>query len=136
MEENLSYLESDDGVQLAYEHSAGRLPTVVFLSGFASHMGGTKALHLQRWCRDHGQAYLRLDYRGHGRSAGDFEAGAVGVWASDALAVLQAATQGPVLLIGSSMGAWIMLIAARELGGRVCAMVGLARGKAQAFAAS
>jgi pimeloyl-ACP methyl ester carboxylesterase len=126
VEEQLSYLESDDGVQLAYEHSSGRLPTVVFLSGFASHMGGTKALHLQRWCRDHGQAYLRLDYRGHGSSAGDFEVGTVGVWASDALAVLRAVTQGPVLLIGSSMGAWIMLIAARELGERVCAMIGLA----------
>jgi pimeloyl-ACP methyl ester carboxylesterase len=126
MEEQLSYLQTEDGVKLAYEHSEGRAPTVVFLSGFASHMGGTKALHLQQWCRDRGQAYLRLDYRGHGNSAGEFESGTVSVWARDALAVLNATTQGPLLLIGSSMGAWIMLIVARELGERVCAMLGLA----------
>ncbi len=99
MEEQLSYLQTEDGVKLAYEHSEGRAPTVVFLSGFASHMGGTKALHLQQWCRDRGQAYLRLDYRGHGNSAGEFESGTVSVWARDALAVLNATTQGPLLLI-------------------------------------
>lgn len=126
MEEQLSYLRTEDGVELAYEHSEGRAPTVVFLSGFASHMGGTKALHLQQWCRDRGQAFLRLDYRGHGSSGGEFEAGTVGVWAKDALAVLRATTEGPLLLIGSSMGAWIMLIVARELGERVRAMIGLA----------
>ncbi|MFT5173074.1 MAG: pimeloyl-ACP methyl ester carboxylesterase [Gammaproteobacteria bacterium] len=126
MEENFCYLQAEDGVRLAYEFSPGTAPTVVFLSGFASHMGGTKAMHLQQWCRDHGRAYLRLDYRGHGKSDGEFEAGTVGVWAADALTVLRAATRGPVLLIGSSMGAWIMLLVARELGEQVCAMIGLA----------
>ena len=126
MEEQLSYLQSEDGVQLAYQFSEGSTPTVVFLSGFASHMGGAKALHLQQWCRDRGQAYLRLDYRGHGSSGGEFESGTIGSWARDALAVLGSVTQGPLLLVGSSMGAWIMLIAARELGERVHAMVGLA----------
>ena len=126
MEEHICYLQAEDGVRLAYEFSPGKTPAVVFLSGFASHMGGTKALHLQQWCRDRGQAYLRLDYRGHGRSDGDFEAGTVGMWSADALAVVRATTRGPVLLIGSSMGAWIMLLVARELGEQVSALIGLA----------
>lgn len=120
------FLHTPDGARLAYCRSEGRAPTVVFLSGFASHMGGTKALHLQRWCEARGQAFLRLDYQGHGRSSGEFEEGSVGVWAGDALAVIEAVTQGPVVLVGSSMGAWIMLLVARRIEDRVQGLVGLA----------
>ena len=120
------FLETADGARLAYHLSEGQAPTVVFLAGFASHMGGTKALHLERWCRDRGQAHLRLDYQGHGRSSGDFEDGTIGVWAADALAVIEAVTEGPLILVGSSMGAWIMLIAARRLGERVRGLLGIA----------
>ena len=90
------YLETPDGAKLAYHLVEGRDPTVVFLSGFASHMGGTKAQYLEQWCRDRGQAYLRLDYQGHGKSSGAFEDGTIGVWARDALAVIEAATDGPL----------------------------------------
>jgi pimeloyl-ACP methyl ester carboxylesterase len=120
------YLETPEGARIAYHLSEGRAPTVVFLSGFASHMGGTKARHLEAWCRDRGQAYLRLDYQGHGRSSGRFEDGSVGIWAADAIAVIEAVTEGTLVLVGSSMGAWIMLIAARRLEARVAGLVGIA----------
>ena len=126
MNEEPQYLDPSDGASLAYHHTPGRSPTVVVLSGFASHMGGTKAAHLERWCQARGQAYLRLDYQGHGKSSGHFEDGTIKVWAQDALAVIEACTTGPLLLVGSSMGAWIMLIAARRLGERVSALVGMA----------
>jgi len=120
------YLETPEGATLAYHLTEGRAPTVVFLSGFASHMGGTKAQHLEQWCRERGQAYLRLDYQGHGKSSGRFEDGTVGVWARDAVSVIEAVTAGPLILVGSSMGAWIMLIAARRLNGRVVGLLGVA----------
>jgi pimeloyl-ACP methyl ester carboxylesterase len=120
------YLETPEGARIAYHLSEGLAPTVVFLSGFASHMGGTKARHLEAWCRDRGQAYLRLDYQGHGRSSGRFEDGSVGIWAADAVNVIEAVTEGTLVLVGSSMGAWIMLIAARRLGARVVGLVGIA----------
>ncbi len=120
------YVHTPDGARLAYHLTPGRAPTVVFLPGFASHMGGTKALHLERWCRETGQAFLRLDYQGHGESSGLFEDGSVGVWSQDAFAVIEAVTEGPLLLVGSSMGGWIMLIVARRLVDRVVAMMGIA----------
>jgi len=120
------FLETPQGARLAYHLTEGRAPTVVFLSGFASHMGGTKAQHLEQWCRERGQAYLRFDYQGHGKSSGRFEDGTVGVWAADAVAVIEAVTEGPLLLVGSSMGAWLMLIAARRLNGRVVGLLGIA----------
>ncbi len=123
---NPQYLETPGGARLAYHLAPGRLPTVVFLSGFASHMGGTKALHLEQWCREAGQAYLRLDYQGHGKSSGNFEDGTVGVWSEDALAVIEGVTEGPLLLVGSSMGAWIMLIVGRRLEERIAGLVGIA----------
>lgn len=125
-EQPIEYLDTSGGARLAYRRSEGRAPTVVFLSGFASHMGGTKATRLERWCRARGQGYLRLDYQGHGESSGLFEDGTVGVWSEDALAVIEHATDGPLLLVGSSMGAWIMLIVARRLGERVRGLVGIA----------
>lgn len=112
--------------RLAYSHTAGRSPTVVFLPGYASNMSGTKAMFLEERCRARGQAFLRLDYQGHGESSGRFEDGTLGQWAADAEAVVESATAGPLLLVGSSMGGWIALLLARRLGGRVAGLVGIA----------
>ena len=125
-EQQPTFLETASGARLAYHFTPGRDPTVVFLSGFASNMSGTKALHLEAFCKARGQSYLRLDYQGHGDSSGHFEDGTIGTWADDAMNVIETACPGPVLLVGSSMGAWIMLIAARRLGDRVTGMVGIA----------
>lgn len=115
-----------DGARLACAYTQGSAPTVVFLGGYGSDMSGSKALHLEACCRARGQAYLRLDYQGHGQSSGNFEDGDIGVWAADARHVIEAVTDGPLLLVGSSMGGWIMLLVAREMRARVCGLVGIA----------
>lgn len=119
-------LVREDGTRLAYAASPGAGPGVVFLGGYASDMTGTKARYLEHWCRTRDRAFVRFDYRGHGRSSGRLVDGTIGEWRDDALAVITASTTGPLLLVGSSMGAWIMLLVALALPERVHALVGLA----------
>ena len=120
------WLERPDGNRVAYHVRPGKGPGVVFLGGYASDMTGTKAMYLDAWCEKAGRAYLRLDYLGHGQSTGAFEDGTLGRWADDALAALDALTEGPQILIGSSMGGWIMLLAALARPERVAGLIGLA----------
>lgn len=96
------------------------------MTGFMSDMTGGKALALEELCRARGQAYLRFDYRGHGASSNAFKEGCIGDWADDALDVLDRLTQGPQLLVGSSMGGWIMLLTALARPERVAGLVGIA----------
>lgn len=118
---------TETGTALAYAHLAGAGPLVVFLPGFASDMEGTKAVFLRDRCAARGRAMLRLDYSGHGASGGRFEAGTIGRWAADAAAVIRhVAPEGPLVLVGSSMGGWIGLLLARRLGGRLARFVGIA----------
>jgi len=102
------------------------VPGVVFLGGFRSDMNGTKAMFLEGWARERGRAFLRFDYRGHGASSGDFLDGAIGDWADDAAEAVARLTEGPQILVGSSMGGWIALLLARRCPGRVAALVGIA----------
>jgi pimeloyl-ACP methyl ester carboxylesterase len=106
--------------------AAGATQGVVFLPGFRSDMQGSKALALREHCAATGRALLRFDYGGHGESAGRFEDGTIGAWAADAIAVLDALTEGPQVLIGSSMGGWIALLVARARPGRVAGLIGIA----------
>jgi pimeloyl-ACP methyl ester carboxylesterase len=119
-------IDRGDGVALAHAFTAGAGPTVVFLPGYMSDMEGTKALHLEAWAERRGRACLRLDYSGCGRSGGRFEDGSIRRWAADAAAVIRAVTEGDVILVGSSMGGWIMLHLAISLGARARALVGIA----------
>lgn len=123
---NVEILPRPGGATIAYSCLAGRGPGVVFLGGFGSDMTGTKALALEALCKARGQAYLRFDYQGHGQSSGQFEAGTIGSWTQDALAVLDAQTQGPQVLVGSSMGGWIMLLVALARRDRIAGLVGIA----------
>ncbi len=102
------------------------LPGVIFLGGFASDMTGSKAMALDAWARARGQALVRFDYQGHGASSGDFLDGTIGHWAEDAVAVIDAQSEGPQILVGSSMGGWIMLLAALARPERVAGLVGIA----------
>src|SRR5678816_1547433 len=97
------------GRKVAYRLREGALPTLVFLPGYASDMEGAKALALDAFAEKRGIAMLRLDYSGTGSSSGSFEDGTLGVWLEDALAALDALTEGPLVLVGSSMGGWIAL---------------------------
>jgi pimeloyl-ACP methyl ester carboxylesterase len=119
-------LELSDGSRLAYRHRAGRGPGVLFCPGFNSDMQGTKALALDDWCRDRGQQYTRFDYFGHGSSSGAPGEGTIGRWRDDLLAVLDHVTTGRQLVVGSSMGGWMMLLAALARPQRVLALVGIA----------
>ena len=87
---------------------------MVFLSGFRSDMRGTKAEHLAAWAEARGRAFLRFDYSGHGDSSGAFEDGTIGDWAEDGRHALDALTEGPQVLVGSSMGGWIALGTKKE----------------------
>ena len=93
--------------RLAYERLDGAGPGLVWLGGFKSDMTGTKATFLGDWARERARAFLRFDYSGHGASEGVFEEGCISDWAADALALFDALTEGPQILVGSSMGGWI-----------------------------
>ncbi len=99
---------------LAYNQTEGDGPGVVFLGGFRSDKEGTKAIFLEDWARRRGRAFLRFDYSGHGQSSGDFLEGSIGDWYEDAVAIIESMTEGPQVLVGSSMGGWISLLVARD----------------------
>ncbi|HEX8554953.1 MAG TPA: alpha/beta hydrolase, partial [Sphingomonas sp.] len=112
--------------RLAYHHTPGAGPTIVFLPGYASDMTGTKALALEAWAKAGGRAFLRFDYAGCGRSEGAFEEQTLAGWRGDVLAMLDQVATGPVILVGSSMGGWLMLLAALARPERVIGLVGIA----------
>ena len=120
------YLDTVSGRRIAYHQSAGAGPGVVFLGGFKSDMEGTKAIHLEAWAKEQGRAFLRFDYSGHGQSSGEFTNGAIGDWANDAQAAIEMLTEGPQVLVGSSMGGWISLLMAKRIPKRVAALVTIA----------
>lgn len=107
------FIITPTGRRIACQTTDGSGPAVVFLPGFRSDMNGTKALWLEDWTRSRRHAFVRFDYSGHGQSDGRFEDGCISDWAADAAAVIQL-VNGPVILVGSSMGGWISLLLARE----------------------
>lgn len=123
-------LTRENGATIAYHFTSGKdsnKPTgVVFMGGFRSNMDGAKALALESWCRAEGRAYLRFDYTGHGQSSGAFEDGCIGDWAADALDAFDRLSDGPQVVVGSSMGGWLALLTARERPERVRGLIGLA----------
>ncbi|PHK93616.1 alpha/beta hydrolase [Pseudoroseomonas rhizosphaerae] len=125
-QEEIGRLRNARGEELAWARLPGRGPGVVFLAGFRSDMEGSKALHLRERCAATGRAFLRFDYAGHGISGGAFEEGCIGDWAEDAAHVIASLTEGPQVLVGSSMGGWIALLMARRFPERLHALVGIA----------
>ncbi len=119
-------IDTATGRKLAYHKTAGTGPGIVFLGGFMSDMSGTKAVWLEDWARTEGRAFLRFDYSGHGASSGRFEDGCIGDWAEDAFEAVTRLTDGPQILVGSSMGGWIALLLARRLPERLAGLVGIA----------
>jgi pimeloyl-ACP methyl ester carboxylesterase len=124
--ETTGRLDRGDSVELAWARHDGNSPTVVFLPGFRSDMTGDKATALAAFCAVRGQAMLRFDYSGHGSSGGRFEDGTIGRWAEDAVAVIDRQSDGPLILVGSSMGGWIALLAALARPQRIAALIGIA----------
>ncbi len=102
------------------------LPGVLFCGGFHSSMTGTKATMLDSFCASRGQQFTRFDYQGHGASSGDFAEGTIGTWFDDLLAVFEDVTEGPQIVVGSSMGGWMALLLALLRRERIAGLVLLA----------
>jgi len=115
-----------DGARIAYRLRPGGSPALMFLPGYASDMDGAKAVALDGLAESRGLAMLRFDYSGTGLSDGEFEAGTLAGWLGEALHLLDTLTEGPVILVGSSMGGWIALHVARQRPDRIAALVGIA----------
>jgi pimeloyl-ACP methyl ester carboxylesterase len=111
--------------RLACHRVPGKRPGVLFCGGYTSDMTGTKALALEAFCREQGRAFVRFDYTGHGASSGDFVDGTIGGWTDDALAIVDRLTEGPLLVVGSSMGGWIMLLVALARPQRIAGLIGV-----------
>ncbi len=130
-ESGIAQLQIDHGCFLAYRRrfasgDGAKGPGIVFLGGFKSDMTGTKASALDDFCHARGWSFLRFDYSGHGESSGDFLDGTISRWFADALAAFDRLTEGPQILVGSSMGGWIMLLLALARPERIKGLIGLA----------
>lgn len=120
------YFARPDRVRLAYRHHKGAGPAIVFLPGYMSDMEGGKAIALYTWAQARGRAMLRLDYAGNGSSEGRFADGTLESWRDDVLLLIDALTDGPLLLVGSSMGGWLALLVALVRPTRVMGIIGIA----------
>ncbi|NEX94576.1 alpha/beta hydrolase [Caulobacter sp. 17J65-9] len=123
MGERSGFLDRGDGERIAWREVDGDGPTVVWLGGFRSDMGGTKAVALAEAAQARGWRFLRFDYYAHGESSGDWNAATIGRWRADSLAVIDQLTDGPLVLVGSSMGGWVASLAALARPERVKALV-------------
>lgn len=112
MEFDIEVGTGDDARRIAVRARPGAAPPVVWLGGFRSEMSGTKADALDAWATETGQAFVRFDYSGHGVSGGRFEDGTIGRWLDESLAILRHVAIRPAILVGSSMGGWLALLAA------------------------
>lgn len=122
----IQFHETHAGARIAYRYTYGDGPVLVFLPGYMSDMEGGKASAVFAQAQEDGRACLLLDYSGCGQSSGDFAEGTLSRWRDEVLSLIDAVTQGPVILIGSSMGGWLMLLIGEALGDRLAGMVGIA----------
>jgi len=127
----IHYSQHPDGVQLAYRHHPAishqtQKPGLLFLPGYGSNMEGTKATTIFNWAKQQGIQATLMDYGGHGNSSGKFTDGVLGQWTNHARYILETITSGPQILVGSSMGGWIMMILAIQCPQKVCGLMGFA----------
>ena len=123
---DIQFHDMPDGRRIAFQHCSGDGPTLVFLPGYMSDMAGGKATALFAEAQSKRRACLLLDYSGCGESSGDFADGTLSRWCEEVLALIDAYARGRVLLVGSSMGGWLMLLVAARLGERLAGVIGIA----------
>ncbi|XP_059953485.1 palmitoyl-protein thioesterase ABHD10, mitochondrial-like [Mesoplodon densirostris] len=122
---SVSFLSRPDLPNLAYKRLKGKSPGIIFIPGYISSMNGTKALAIEEFCKSLGHAYIRLDYSGVGNSDGNLEECTVGKWSKDVLSIIDDLAEGPQILVGSSLGGWLMLHAAISRPQKVAALIGI-----------
>lgn len=115
-----------DGARIAFRLTKGDGPPIVFLPGYMSDMAGGKATAIFDWAQAEGRTCLLVDYSGCGQSSGEFADGTLTRWRNEVLALIRAKLDGPIVLTGSSMGGWLMLMVGQELGDQLAGMVGIA----------
>ena len=120
------FIKRLDNNIIAYNQLTGKNLGIVFLSGFNSDMQGKKALYIEKWAKENNHSFLRFDYSGHGQSSGTIETTCFSDWYQDAEYLINKLTQDKQILIGSSMGAWIMLMLAKRIPQKISAIIGLA----------
>ncbi len=131
MNTEINYRKHPDGTLLAYRHQPAiaehiHQPGILFLPGYGSNMEGTKATQIFNWATKQGLQVTLMDYGGHGSSSGQFTTGTLGQWLDHARYILETITSGSQILVGSSMGGWIMMLLALKCPQRVCGLMGLA----------
>lgn len=124
---SLQYLDApphltETGEKIAYKMSTGAGPSIIWCGGLNSDMDGSKATCFHEWAIAEGRGYIRFDYYGHGASSGLFGDGTISRWGADVVTVIDELTEGEVVLIGSSMGGWASMLAARARPDRVKAL--------------
>ena len=122
----MSFYKNKQNHKIAYKSLRGRGPGIIFIHGLNSDMNGAKALTVERYARKNNLNFIRFDCRGHGRSEGKFEEFTISDWKKDLLDIIDNIAKGPQILIGSSMGGWLMMLAAKARPQRIKGMIGLA----------
>jgi alpha-beta hydrolase superfamily lysophospholipase len=122
----MSFYKNKQNHKIAYKSLKGRGPGIIFIHGLNSDMNGAKALTVERYARKNNLDFIRFDCRGHGRSEGKFEEFTISDWKKDLLDIIDNIAKGPQILIGSSMGGWLMMLAAKARPQRIKGMIGLA----------
>ena len=122
----MSFYKNKQNHKIAYKSLKGRGPGIIFIHGLNSDMNGTKALTVERYARKNKLNFIRFDCRGHGKSEGKFEEFTMSDWRKDLLDIIDHVARGPQILIGSSMGGWLMMLATKARPQRIKGMIGLA----------
>ena len=122
----MSFYKNKQNHKIAYKSLKGRGPGIIFIHGLNSDMNGAKALTVERYARKNKLNFIRFDCRGHGKSEGKFEDFTISDWRKDILDIIDNIAKGPQILIGSSMGGWLMMLAAKARPKRIKGMIGLA----------
>ena len=122
----MSYLINQKNQKIAYKLTKGKSPGIVFIHGLNSDMEGLKAKSIEKYAKKHKISFVRFDCRGHGESDGKFEDFTISDWKEDSLNIIDKLTNGPQILIGSSMGGWLMMLAAKARPKKVVGLIGLA----------
>jgi len=122
----MRFYKNKQNHKIAYKSLKGRRLGIIFIHGLNSDMNGVKALTIERYARKNNLNFIRFDCRGHGKSEGKFEEFTISDWRKDLLDIIDNITKGPQILIGSSMGGWLMILAAKARPQRIKGMIGLA----------
>ena len=122
----MAFFKNKLNQKIAYKYFKGKSPGIIYIHGMASDMEGTKSLSIEKYSQKKGLSFLRFDCRGHGKSYGDFHNFTIKDWKNDLIEMIDKKTKGPQILIGSSLGAWIMMLATKHRKPRIAGLIGLA----------